>query len=88
MLKWKGLLLSEEFENERLPKIVPAAFGKMESKNRLDLPTRKPTRANAKKRRKLPIYQDATHAREVNRDVTSFCCLRKVRKPVQCSCLT
>ena len=36
MLKWKGLLLLEEFENERLPKIVPAAFGKMGSKSTLD----------------------------------------------------
>ena len=40
----------------------------------------------AKKRRKLGVCQDA-QARGLNRDVTSFCCLRKVRKPVQCSCL-
>ena len=29
MLQWKRLLLLEEFENERLPKIGPAAVGKM-----------------------------------------------------------
>ena len=36
MLYWKFLLLLEEFENERLPKIVPVAFGKMGFKSRLD----------------------------------------------------
>ena len=35
------LLVLEAFENERLPKIVPAAFGKMGFKGTLDLPTMK-----------------------------------------------
>ena len=47
----------EEVENERLPKIVPAAFGKMGSKSTLDLTTWKPPIANSKKNRKLSIYQ-------------------------------
>ena len=37
MLQWKRLLVI--FENERLPKIVLAAFGKMGSTSTLDLPT-------------------------------------------------
>ena len=50
MLKSKRLLVLEEFENEGLPKIVPAAFGKMGSKSILDLPTWKPIpKAAAKK---------------------------------------
>ena len=79
MLQRKGLLVLEEVENERLPKIVPAAFGKMGSKSTLELPTWKPPIATAEKCRKLPIYQD-TQARGVNRGLASFCYLRKVRK--------
>ena len=36
MLQWRRLLVLEEFENGRLPKIVPDAFGKMGSKSTLD----------------------------------------------------
>ena len=33
MLYWKRLLVMKELKNESLPKIFPAAFGKMEPKN-------------------------------------------------------
>ena len=49
MLHWKGLLVLKEFENERLPKIMPVAYGKMGSENTLGLHTWKPTKATAKK---------------------------------------
>ena len=38
MLQWKRLMAMEQFESECLPKIVAAAFGKMEFKSTLDLP--------------------------------------------------
>ena len=72
------LLVLEEFENERLPKILPAAFGKMGFKNTLDLPTWKLPEATAKKWRKLSIFQDG-RACGANRGLASFCYLRKVR---------
>ena len=46
MLQWKRLMV---FENELLPKIVPAAFGKMGYRSTLDLPTWKLSKATAKK---------------------------------------
>ena len=49
MLHRKRLLVLEEFENGRLPKIVPAAFGKMGSMSTLDQPTWKTPKATAKK---------------------------------------
>ena len=49
MLHWKRLLVMDKFENERLRKIVPAAFGEMEFKSILDLPTWKPPKETAKK---------------------------------------
>ena len=49
MLQWKGLLVLEEFENERLLKIMPAASGKMGSESALDLHIWKPPKATAKK---------------------------------------
>ena len=49
MLQRKGLLVLEKFENEGLPKIVPAAFGKMGSMSTLDFPIWKPPKATAKK---------------------------------------
>ena len=49
MLQWKGLLVVlEDFENDRLPKIVQAALTKMGFKSTLDLPTWKPPKATAK----------------------------------------
>ena len=42
MSQWKRLLVLEEFENELLPKIVPAVFGNMGFNITLDLPTWKP----------------------------------------------
>ena len=70
----------EEFEGQGLPKIVPAAFGKIEFTSTLDLSTWKPRKASAKKRRKLSICQVA-RARGVNRGLASFCYLREVRTP-------
>ena len=49
MLQWKRLLVLEEFENERLPKIMPATFTKTGFKSTLDLPIWKPRKATAKK---------------------------------------
>ena len=85
MLQCKCFLVFEKFENECLPKIVPASFGKVGYKRTLDSPWKLP-KANAKKRGKLSIWQDAL-VREVNRGLVSFCSLCKVRKPLQNSCL-
>ena len=49
MLQWKRLIMLEELETCRLPKIVPAAIGKMTFKSTLDLLTWKPPKATAKK---------------------------------------
>ena len=49
MWQWKRLLVLEKFENDRLPKIMPAAFGKMGFKSTLDLPTWKLAKVTAKK---------------------------------------
>ena len=49
MLQRKHLVVLEDFENERLSKIVPATFGKMGFKSTLDLTGWKLQKGTAKK---------------------------------------
>ena len=61
MLQLKRLLVMEEFENERLSKIVPAVFGKMGFKSTLDSPTWTLAKATVKKRRRLQFGKMLVH---------------------------